>query len=84
MIVRNDLELPLNDAHVYQQRGTAIAYRDQQPLHFTVLRCNHGSETSSFFGLARADHLEDFESIIDYGGKFEAVIDWFNSMESTK
>jgi len=84
MIKRNGFELPISDAHIYQQRGTTVAYNDQCPLHFTVLRCNDGQVSRTFFGLARADNIQDFEAILDYGDKFEAVINWFNSQENTK
>lgn len=81
MINRNGMTLPLNDSHVYQRRGITIAYRDKVPLHFTVLRCIDGESTNAYFGLARADNIQDFESIIDYGDKFESVLEWFKDQE---
>lgn len=82
MIKRNGLELPLDDSHVYQRRGVVIAYRNTEPLHFTVLRCKDISFNKTYFGLARADNISDFESIIDYGDKFEGVFEWFKSLEN--
>ena len=84
MIKRNGLELPLDDSHVYQRRGVVIAYRNTERLHFTVLRCKDGRLIKTYFGLARADNIGDFESIIDYGDKFEDVFEWFKSLENKK
>ncbi|QFU20697.1 hypothetical protein FM038_001615 [Shewanella eurypsychrophilus] len=79
MIKRNGLTLPLNDAHVLQRRGIVIAYKDGEPLHFTLLRCLDGEYTRIYFGAARKDNIQDFESIIDYGDKFEMVTKWLAS-----
>ena len=84
MIKRNGLELPLNDAHVYQRRGVTMVYQNTEPFHFTVLRCKDGRFIKTYFGLARADNIQDFENIIDYGDKFEADTEWFISQQNHK
>lgn len=77
-LFNNGLTLPLSDAHVYQRRGIILAYRNQEPLHFTILRCQEGSEVQTYFDAARVDSIQDFKTIMDYGDKFEIVNSWFN------
>lgn len=57
-LFHNGLTLPLNDAHVYQRRGIILAYRNQEPLHFTILRCQEGSEVKTYFGAARVGSIQ--------------------------
>lgn len=80
-VIHNNLILPLNDAHVYQRRGIILAYRNQEPLHFTILRCLDGDEVKTYFGAARIDNLQDFQSIMDYGDKFEVINSWIRSQQ---
>lgn len=84
IIFHNNQTLPLNDAHVYQRRGVILAYRNQEPLHFTVLRCIDGEEVKTYFGAARVDNIQDFQSIMDYGDKFEIVNSWFHSQQQMR
>ncbi len=79
LLTRNGLDLPINDAHVYQRRGVIIAHQGKEPLHFTILRCKEGLKTKVYFGAARVDNLEDFKRIIDYGDKFEPINQWYTS-----
>ena len=76
-LFHNGLTLPLSDAHVYQRRGIILAYRNQEPLHFTILRCLEDNEVKTYFGAARVDNAQDFKSIMDYGDKFEVVNSWY-------
>ncbi len=75
-LYRNGLTLPINDAHVYQRRGVILAYRNGEPLHFTVLKCVDDLRMRCYFGAARADNLQDFEAIMDYGDNFALVTNW--------
>ncbi|WP_434927874.1 hypothetical protein [Shewanella sp. HL-SH2] len=76
-LFHNGLTLPLSDAHVYQRRGIILAYRNQEPLHFTILRCLEDNEVKTYFGAARVDNAQDFKLIMDYGDKFEVVNSWY-------
>lgn len=78
----NGLILPLNDAYVHQRRGvTAARTESGEPLHITVLRCLDGRHTKTYCGLARADNSEDFVKIMEWGDKFEPIVDWFNTVQ---
>lgn len=80
-VSHNNLILPLNDAHVYQRRGIILAYRNQEPLHFTILRCLDEDEVKTYFGAARIDNIQDFQSIMDYGDKFEVINSWIRNQQ---
>ncbi|MPW31265.1 hypothetical protein F9L16_20025 [Agarivorans sp. B2Z047] len=81
-LYRNGLELPVDDAHIYQRRGTVLAYKGLEPLHFTVLKCRDGKAVRTYFGAARADSLSDFETIMDYGDKISLVTAWLGQSTS--
>ena len=78
----NGLELPINDAHIFQRRGVIIALHNSEPLHFTVLRCLEGHNIKTYFGAARVDCLEDFKHIMDYGDKFETIYQWYEDLQN--
>ncbi len=81
ILIHNNLTLPLNDAHIYQRRGVVLAYLSQEPLHFTVLRCINDKDVHTYFGAARADNLQDFRYIMDFGDKFELISAWLSQQQ---
>lgn len=83
ILIHNNLTLPLNDAHIYQRRGVVLAYFNHEPLHFTILRCINGLDEYTYFGAARADNLQDFQSIMDFGDKFDLISTWLDNQQQT-